>query len=208
MTHRMTRSQNMSRIRSRNTRPELLVRKALWSAGFRYRLNSDLPGHPDLVLPGPRIAVFVDGCFWHGCPVHYSRPSTRSTFWCSKLRENVERDLRVDDALEARGWVSFHIWQHEVRDTDKLVNRMEIMARAIREQGGGTERDSAFPLKVAPDGSFEDSWYRCKCGSESVRVCSIEGQGSLRPKAKIKPEAVWLLCSGCRKMFRRCPPDR
>ncbi len=88
----LTRSQQMSRIRGGNTNPERIVARALWAAGLRYRLRlSRLAGRPDIVFTGARLAVFIDGCFWHGCPEHYVRPRSRSVFWRRKLRENVAR---------------------------------------------------------------------------------------------------------------------
>ena len=75
------RSRCMSAIRGRDTKPEILLRKALWYKGYRYRLKNRLPGKPDIAFPTERLAVFVDGCFWHGCPEHYKKPSTHAAFW-------------------------------------------------------------------------------------------------------------------------------
>ena len=105
------RSRMMSRIRGRNTRPERRLRQALWAAGLRYRKHAKTPvGRPDLVFVGPRVAVFVDGCFWHGCPRHYVRPRSRTDFWSRKLRENVDRDRRQTLELHVRGWTVVRIW--------------------------------------------------------------------------------------------------
>ncbi|WP_255251850.1 very short patch repair endonuclease [Nitrosomonas ureae] len=82
----------MSSVRGTNTKPELLLRKALWRRGLRYRLNSALPGKPDIVLARYKIAIFVDGCFWHSCPVHGSLPETNMPFWKNKIARNIERD--------------------------------------------------------------------------------------------------------------------
>ena len=91
----LTRSQNMSRIRGSDTRPEMVVRRALWSRGHRYRAGYKTPGgKADVAFPGKKIAVFIDGCFWHGCPAHYVRPRSREDFWSAKLLENVQRDRR------------------------------------------------------------------------------------------------------------------
>ncbi|HYO69174.1 MAG TPA: very short patch repair endonuclease, partial [Archangium sp.] len=85
----LTRSEQMSRIRGKDTSPERLLRSALWRAGLRFRLQSRTPyGRPDVVFSKARVAVFIDGCFWHGCPDHYVRPRTRNDFWSSKLLEN------------------------------------------------------------------------------------------------------------------------
>ncbi len=114
----LTRSQQMSRIKGRNTRPEIRLRKALWAVGLRYRLHHRTPaGRPDVVFPGRKVAVFIDGCFWHGCPHHYVRPCSREEFWSGKLRENVDRDRRQTLALEAAGWRVVRLWEHEIYET-------------------------------------------------------------------------------------------
>ena len=112
----LTRSEQMSRIRGTNTTPELVLRSELHRRGVRYRLNRRLPfGRPDLVLPGRRALIFVDGCFWHGCPEHYVAPKSRVEFWSSKLRTNVERDQRQTQAAESDGWKVLRLWEHELK---------------------------------------------------------------------------------------------
>lgn len=110
------RSRLMGRVRRRNTTPELRLRKALWSAGLRYRLKTHirLPGTPDIVFPGAKVAVFVDGCFWHGCPLHGSMPKTRPEFWARKIARNRERDAEVDTALKGSGWIVLRFWEHDI----------------------------------------------------------------------------------------------
>lgn len=112
------RSWNMSRIRSRHTQPELLVRQTLYRAGFRYRLHRrDLPGKPDIVLSKYRIAIFVHGCFWHqhrGC-VDCSNPKTNSGYWRPKLAANVERDRKHRRLLRKLRWKSIVIWECDAR---------------------------------------------------------------------------------------------
>lgn len=110
----LTRSEVMSRIRGTNTGPEVALRHALWSMGFRYRLKAPLPGRPDIVFPRHRVAVFVDGCFWHGCRLHYTAPTNNHEFWAAKLVENRTRDVRVAAALKARGWQVIRLWEHDV----------------------------------------------------------------------------------------------
>lgn len=121
------RSRLMSRVRQRDTDLELALRKALWAAGLRYRLriNSKLPGRPDIVFPGAKVAVFVDGCFWHGCPNHGTTPKTRTEFWRAKIVRNRERDAEVDALLERLGWFVVRIWEHDVKgDIDGCVRRI------------------------------------------------------------------------------------
>ncbi len=121
----LSRSQQMARIRGRDTAPERLLRKKLWRRGLRYRLNYKLPvGRPDLAFPGKRLAVFIDGCFWHGCPDHYVRPRTRTQFWSAKLRENVKRDIRQTADLEKLGWKVARFWEHEVFTEVEAVVRL------------------------------------------------------------------------------------
>jgi DNA mismatch endonuclease, patch repair protein len=111
----LTRSEQMARIRSRNTRPEVLLGSLLWRGGARYRKHAATPvGRPDFVFVGKRLAVFVDGCQWHGCPEHYVRPRTRNDFWGRKLDENVARDVRQTLGLESAGWRVIRIWEHEL----------------------------------------------------------------------------------------------
>lgn len=110
----LSRSQNMSRIRARNTAPEIAVRRALHAAGLRYRLHDRrLPGTPDIVLSSRRVIVEVRGCFWHqhsNCS-RMSVPSSRQDYWLPKLARNVERDAANQKALEAAGWRVFIVWE-------------------------------------------------------------------------------------------------
>src|SRR4051794_31349953 len=104
----------MSRIRGANTTPELIVRRGLWKCGLRYRLHAKTPGgKADIVVPSAKFALFIDGCFWHGCPEHYVRPGSRNEFWDAKLRENVDRDRRQTLKLDAEGWTVVRVWEHE-----------------------------------------------------------------------------------------------
>ena len=121
----MTRSEQMARIRSRDTQPEVSLRKALWARGLRYRVHGRLPGRPDLVFGRNRVAVFVDGCFWHGCDEHYAAPAANSGYWREKLVRNQQRDRRVDAELTKQGWTVVRIWEHSVRDDlDEAVERV------------------------------------------------------------------------------------
>jgi DNA mismatch endonuclease (patch repair protein) len=112
----------MARVRSRNTQPELRLRRELWHRGFRYRLKSNLPGTPDLVLPKFKVAIFVDGCFWHGCPKHYRAPVTNVEFWTRKYQINIARDRHVDGKLVGQGWKVLRFWEHQIsQDIEKVI---------------------------------------------------------------------------------------
>jgi DNA mismatch endonuclease (patch repair protein) len=120
MTDRMTRKQRsivMTHIRGRDTGPELRLRTALRSEGVRgYRISpKDIPGSPDITFTKQRIAVFVDGCFWHRCPLCYREPSSNIEFWRQKLSRNVERDRTVDSNLMGMGWKVMRLWEHEIK---------------------------------------------------------------------------------------------
>lgn len=122
------RSQNMGRIRGRNTKPELLVRKAAHGLGYRYRLHhKSLPGSPDLVFSKRKIALFVHGCFWHrheNCKYSY-KPKSNIDFWARKFQTNVTRDERVRKELEALGWRIAVIWQCETAEPDSLAGTLK-----------------------------------------------------------------------------------
>jgi DNA mismatch endonuclease (patch repair protein) len=118
----------MSRVRSRNTGPELRVRRAVWAEGFRYRLHKrGLPGTPDLVFSKYELAVFVHGCFWHqhGCPKS-KRPSSNDEYWDRKLDSNIARDARARVALNALGWQSRTMW--ECRLESDLAELLSLLA--------------------------------------------------------------------------------
>lgn len=121
-----SRSALMSRIGSKNTAPEVAVRRLLHRLGYRFRLHRrDLPGTPDIVLPKHRTAILVHGCFWHGHGCKIGRPpKTRPEFWMPKLERNRERDASQQRALEALGWRPIVIWQCETRDLETLAQRL------------------------------------------------------------------------------------
>jgi DNA mismatch endonuclease (patch repair protein) len=113
-----TRSYNMSRIRSENTKPEMLVRKYLFARGFRYRLHDKkLPGKPDIVLPKYKTIIFIHGCFWHGhegCR-YYVVPKTRTEWWLNKINTNQAKDTLAVAGLQASGWKIVTIWECELK---------------------------------------------------------------------------------------------
>ena len=135
MTDKMTPSQRhycMSRIRSRNTKPELKVRQWLWRHGYRYRLNvKSVPGKPDIVMRKYRTAVFVNGCFWHGhegCD-KFKIPQTNREFWVNKIKRNQERDQRNYQVLHDNGWQVIVVWECQLQP--KLIEdtmlRVELL---------------------------------------------------------------------------------
>jgi DNA mismatch endonuclease (patch repair protein) len=116
------RSYNMSKIRCRNTIPELNIRKALRAQRIKnYRVKSDLPGKPDILFPRSKILVFVDGCFWHMCPLCYKEPLTRKEFWSKKIESNVVRDQKNNIILSQLGWTVLRYWEHEIKKNADLV---------------------------------------------------------------------------------------
>lgn len=130
------RSALMSRIKGKNSSPELLVRRLLWRAGLRFRLHvRELPGRPDIVLPRWHVAVFVHGCFWHlHKECRYSQlPTTRPDFWKNKLEANRERDLRNTSALLASGWRVAVVWECAVR-ADATMS-VQLLQEWIRSGG-------------------------------------------------------------------------
>lgn len=127
------RSELMSRIRGRNTAPELILRAELRKHGLRVRSNPRTPyGRPDVGLAG-RVCIFVDGCFWHGCPEHYVRPRSRQAFWSAKLAANVLRDERQTRALEGAGWRVLRFWEHEVESNPGRC-AMEVLKALVKRR--------------------------------------------------------------------------
>jgi DNA mismatch endonuclease, patch repair protein len=122
------RSERMGRVRNKDTRPELRLRRLVFSLGYRYRLHySRLPGRPDLVFPGKRKVIFVHGCFWHrheGCPL-CRLPKSRLDFWKPKLEGNKQRDVKNQEKLREMGWGFLVVWECELRDTEALKTRVK-----------------------------------------------------------------------------------
>ncbi|MBW3001863.1 very short patch repair endonuclease [Candidatus Woesearchaeota archaeon] len=124
MTDVLTKEQRsycMSKIRGKHTKPELKLRRELTKRGLRgYRIHYKLIGSPDMVYPKYRLAIFIDGCFWHKCPKCFIEPATRKQFWLQKIKGNVQRDIKVRKALRKKGWKVIRFYEHEIK---KDLNR-------------------------------------------------------------------------------------
>lgn len=104
----------MARVRQRDTVPEVLLRRLLWAVGLRYRVNYRVEGvRADIAFPKQHLAIFVDGCFWHACPLHGTKPKTNQGFWGAKLRDNCARDQRQTFRLQSAGWAVLRFWEHD-----------------------------------------------------------------------------------------------
>ncbi|ASW57625.1 very short patch repair endonuclease [Plantactinospora sp. KBS50] len=122
----------MKRMRRASTKPELLIRKELHRRGLRYRVNHPgLPGRPDIAFTRIRLAIFVDGCFWHRCLEHGVMPKNNREWWEAKLNRNVERDREKDNALSGLGWRVRHFWEHE--DPGSAADEIEQLWRHLRD---------------------------------------------------------------------------
>ena len=116
----------MSRVRNKDSKMEISLRKALWAEGFRYRKNdTKYFGKPDIVLSKYKTVIFVDSCFWHGCPEHYGAPATRKEFWEKKINRNMERDQEVNIHYEKEGWNVIRVWEHELKELQKVVKMIK-----------------------------------------------------------------------------------
>lgn len=130
----------MAHARGR-TRPELALASALWrrglryltSAGYKVRIGRSLPGQPDIIFPGKRVVVFLDGCFWHGCPECGGVPEQVSDFWKDKIRGNVDRDRRVTAKLQAQGWRIIRVPEHAVRTKRLREETTTALASALKQ---------------------------------------------------------------------------
>jgi len=115
------RSYNMSQIKGKNTKPEIKLRKELFSSGLKgYRIHKKIIGKPDIVFPKQKVAVFIDGCFWHKCPKCYQEPKTNNKFWSKKIGENRKRDKKINTQLKKEGWKILRFWEHELKANSSL----------------------------------------------------------------------------------------
>ena len=123
-------SKTMSKIRRRDTKLELKVRRELHRRGLRFRVDyAAVPGRPDIAFTRVMVAVFLDGCFWHGCPLHGTSPKSNADWWKAKITRNRERDARVRDQLEDLGWLVLRYWAHD--DVDDICDEIEDVWRNL-----------------------------------------------------------------------------
>lgn len=151
----------MSRIRGRDTKPELVVRRWLWHQGFRYRLYvKSLPGRPDIVMRKWRTAIFINGCFWHGHDCNKRRPATNAEFWSEKIERNRQRDAHNQELLRASGWNVIVVWECQLtpkRRTETLRELDLALSRIILERNNPRPKpypqmdpDEQLPLAAEP----------------------------------------------------------
>lgn len=122
------RSKVMSAIKSKHTKPELLLRRELWAKGYRYRIHYGKE-KIDIAFPGKKVAIFVDGCFWHGCPLHGHIPKSNRKYWVPKLKKNRERAKKKDLALMRGGWKVIHIWEHDLLDRKLQIDKLSKLLK-------------------------------------------------------------------------------
>ncbi|MBB1251920.1 very short patch repair endonuclease [Streptomyces sp. OF3] len=135
----------MSRQKSRDTQIEIALRRMLHAAGLRYRVHrrpvKGVRREADIVFGPARVAVFIDGCFWHGCPDHATWPKTNATFWREKIEKNRARDVDTDARLEAAGWIPLRVWEHEsveaaaARVIEVVQRRRDVKRQAVKPRG-------------------------------------------------------------------------
>jgi DNA mismatch endonuclease (patch repair protein) len=125
------RSRNMAAIRSKNTKPELAVRRALYHSGYRYRIHYKLKGKPDIVFVKKRVAIFVNGCFWHGhnCSLNHV-PKSNTVFWKNKIEKNINRDTETVSKLKNENWKTVTIWECEIKND--LCKTIEAISDALQ----------------------------------------------------------------------------
>lgn len=139
----------MSRQSSRDTAPEVAVRRLLHAAGLRYRVNVPVPGLPrrtiDIVFPKAKVAVFLDGCFWHGCPQHATHPKANAEWWREKLDKNMSRDIETTGHLTSEGWTVLRFWEHE--SVEDVAHRI---ASAVEAKRTGRHSREQAPERIHP----------------------------------------------------------
>lgn len=163
---RAKRSEVMSKVKSKDTKPEMTLRKALYKTGLRgYRVKTKLPGSPDIVFTRVKVAVFVDGCFWHGCPECYSEPGTNVTFWRKKLAENRERDAKVNKMLADMGWKVLRLWEHQIeKDLKGCIDAIKALISG----------DGHVPSEYNAGSSGENAKLLTKTGRQGCQTMSVD----------------------------------
>lgn len=150
-------SRRMSRVRQKATSAELAVRRELFRLGLRYRVDFEVSKKPrrvaDIAFIGQKVAIFVDGCFWHGCPLHASWPKSNAEFWCQKIKANRTRDSDTNDRLAQAGWTVLRFWEHEppadaARRVKSLIDSRRNI-RPARERCASSNRTSSGRRKHA-----------------------------------------------------------
>ncbi|MBP5743266.1 MAG: DNA mismatch endonuclease Vsr [Paludibacteraceae bacterium] len=154
----------MARIKGKNTKPEMIVRRFLWSHGFRYRINySRLPGRPDLVLPKYRAVIMVNGCFWHGhdgC-VYYRLPKSNVDYWRTKIENNKARDMRDREALAKMGWNVIQIWECQLlpKNRDAYLEGLLSLLDGLFLEAHGVKRYVEPEVEPLPYAADEEETY-------------------------------------------------
>lgn len=129
------RRKNMQAIKASKTKLENEVIKELWKRGFRFRRNvKDLFGKPDIAIKKYNIIIFIDSCYWHGCPTHSEIPATNTNFWREKIQKNKERDIKVNDYYLTNNWNILRIWEHDLKqDFDQTINKIAKFIKISKE---------------------------------------------------------------------------
>lgn len=129
------RSKTMAKIKGINSKPELLLRKALWKENIRFRIHrKDLLGRPDLVIEKYQLAIFIDGDFWHGYEWQKRKPKTNQQFWIPKIERNMQRDQFVNHSLQAMGYVVMRFWEHEIKQNlSACINQIKLYIEAAKK---------------------------------------------------------------------------
>lgn len=180
--HSLSRSEQMARIKGWDTRPEVILRKTLWNSGLRYRIHcKGIAGRPDIVFPGKKLIVFMDGCQWHGCPDHYVRPRTNTQFWSSKLRENVERDRRQTNLLESDGWRVYRVWEHQIYE--ELAEIVAVIKNLLDDPELVPNSESWRILEITPVDAETDI--------ERRRLEGLRDPNSVRFEEKPRSTKKW-----------------
>lgn len=166
----------MSRIRGKDTKPEILVRRGLHARGFRFRLQErKLPGRPDMTLPKYGVALMVNGCFWHGhkgCR-YATKPNSNSEFWEAKIKRNQHRDEVTAAHLEALGWTVITIWECELRGKDAAHTRIDRLAIEIQEAGRKREAGLGLRRKIRKARETEKALANERQAALEAEICKL-----------------------------------